>query len=178
MSLRFYTLLLFSATAVIFISVSSFGLYPVISVNGSLVWAKNYYGLTAGFNRYNGAADVLVDEKPAGRGMIMSLVADEIVLEEFRLRGFSENDAQKRVDEALQKDGANLSEASAKLYGWTLKDLKRFSLLPQARQDLIYEALQKEGVEFGAWLSGRLAKSDIKIYFLPYRWQDGQLVDK
>ena len=44
--------------------------------------------------------------------------------------------------------------------------------------DLLFEILEKEGKYFDVWLKDRLFEVNVKIYFLPYTWKKGELLDK
>jgi len=152
--------------------------YPVIRLDGEFVGAGDYYERMNGLKRYAQMTAEPFDEKTIGRGIILSLITDELVKKESENRKISADEAHKLVEEVLDSGFENLEKASAELYGWDIEEFKKLVLLPQARQDLLAEALQKEGIDFNKWLSEELARSEIKIYFLPYRWQDGQLVEK
>src|SRR3989338_4923014 len=108
----------------------------------------------------------------------MSLIAEKIVARELVSRNSDLKDAETRVEEVLLKEGVNVEKAAWTLYGWNIDEFKKFSLLPQARQDILTEILQKEGIDFNEWLLAELAKAEVKIYFLPYRWENGQTVEK
>lgn len=157
---------------------SSARLYPVLKINNNFIWASDYYGRVSGFEYYLQTTSEPIDEKEAIRGLILSFVADNLTKNELLRRGVDSGEAEKRVANALLVGGKSLEKASASLYGWNIEALKKFSLLPQARQDILTEVLQKEGVDFDEWLLLELPKADVKIYFLPYKWENGKLVDK
>lgn len=166
---------LFILSAVLFLASGS-GVYPVLKINKNFVWASDYYKRFSGFEYYRQTTSEPIDDKTAVRGLILSFISDGLVKDELLRRGADSGEAEKRVANALLA-GGNLEKAAASLYGWNIEELKKFSLLPQSRQDLLTEVLQKEGIDFDGWLLTELEKAEIKIYFLPYRWQNGQLVD-
>src|SRR3989344_4504432 len=170
----FYASAMLLVLLAVLISVFNSGLYPILKINGHLIWAEDYYGRFAGFKQYRQATAEPLDEKAVNKGLILSFIADALITEEFGRRGVGANEAEKRVDEVLRVYGGDLEKAVPTLYGWGIEEFKKFSLFPQARQDILTEVLQKEGVDFDGWLLAELDKAKEKIYFLPYRWQDGQ----
>lgn len=173
----FYALTaLFILLAVLFLASGS-GFYPVLKINKNFIWASDYYKRFSGFEYYRQTTSEPIDEKTAVRGLILSFISDELVKDELLWRGADSGEAEKRVASALDV-GGNLEKAAGTLYGWNKDELKKFSLLPQAREDLLAEIFQKDGIDFDGWLAAELAKAEIKIYFLPYKWEGGKLTEK
>ena len=153
--------------------------HPIITVNGSRIWAGDYFGQVNGFERYRRITNEELDENAVRRGIVLVLIADSLTRGELLRREIADGEIDMRVEEALKIRGREkLEKATKQLYGWTIRDFKRFSLEPQARQDILAALFEKEGKEFNAWLREELQTAAIKIYFLPYLWQAGELIDK
>jgi len=153
--------------------------YPILNVNGSRIWAGDYLNQLEGFERYRRLSQDEFDEGEVRRGILLSFIADSLVKDELLRRKIPANAAKTLVEEALDTQNKDeFEQATKQLYGWSIRELKEFSLLPQARQDILTEELNKDKEEFNVWLQDHLQNADIKIYFLPYEWQDGELIDK
>ncbi|MBI5787141.1 MAG: hypothetical protein HY446_01165, partial [Candidatus Niyogibacteria bacterium] len=152
--------------------------YPVIIVNGNFILARDYYSRLGGLEFYRRASGEEVGEDVVRRGVVLSLVIDRLVSDELLKRGAGLEEAEKRVADAVAKDRENLENAAWKLYGWDIKEFEKFSLLPQARSDILAERLALEGVDAGDWLARKAVEAEVKIYFLPYRWELGNLFEK
>ncbi|MEK7566934.1 MAG: hypothetical protein AAB527_02260 [Patescibacteria group bacterium] len=175
----FYILVALLILLVVLLLASSARLYPVLKINNSFVWASDYYDRFSGFEYYRLMTSEPIDEKTAVRGLILSFIADSLVEDELLRRGADLREAEKRVKDALMAGGVeNLEKAAASLYGWDIEEFKKFSLFPQAREDILTEVLQKDGIDFDEWLLREMAKADIKIYFLPHKWENGKLSEK
>lgn len=174
----FYALTILAVFIVISFLILSFRIYPTAKIDEKYIWAREYYGRVSGYEHYRNAIGDLSDEKEARRGILMSLVADTITEGELISRGVSPREAESRVENILSDKGEELAKAASNLYGWNVEEFKKFALFPQAREDLLAELLQKNGIDFNDWLSKKLANAEIKIYFLSYRWEDGNLVNK
>lgn len=153
--------------------------HPIVTVNGSRIWASDYFDQVNGFERYRRIINEELDEDAVRRGIVLALIADSLIQGELLRKEITGKEIDMRIEEALRtQDAEKLGKATQQLYGWTIRDFKKFSLEPQARQDILAAELEKEGKEFNAWLQEELQTATIKIYFLPYQWQNGQLVDK
>ena len=153
-------------------------LNPLMQVNGSFIWTKDYYGRLSGLEHYNKQTAESLDIEVARRGLLTSLIIDKLISLELTARKADAGWAEKRMAAALNEKEGDLEKAALELYGWGVGDFKKFVLLPQARQDLLAELLQKEGVDFNDWLRQNLMKAEVKIYSLPYEWLNGSFVHK
>ena len=164
--------------AVFFYFAVYFNLYPILKVNGDFILAKEYYARLGGLESYRRATGEEADENIIRRGFVLSLIINKRVSEELSQRQTSPNEDEKRVSDAVESDLTNLENAAWKLYGWDIKEFERFSLLPQARRDVLAEKLTLEGVDISERLSQKALEAEVKIYFLPYYWELGNLFEK
>lgn len=171
-------LILAVAVLVIFLLAIFNQWYPILKINGELVWAREYYRRLESFDVYRRQTEEQLDQDNAKKGILFSLIIDRIVIEELAGRNIDLKEAEARVSEAAASSKDNLEKAANNLYGLSIRDFKRLFLLPRSRQDILAEKLALEGKDFGKWLDEKLAASEIKIYFLPYRWEAGNLFEK
>lgn len=173
----FYILAALAVLLAAGIFIVSLRFYTVIKVGGDSVRAKEYYARVDGFKKYQSVTSDPIDEESVRRGIIVSLVGDRLTARELAVRGIEPDRAEELVADVLSEVGI-IEKASSELYGWSVEEFKEFTLLPQARRDLLAEALAKEGIDFIDWLRSALISADVKINFLPYVWEDGSVVEK
>lgn len=154
------------------------GWYHVLKVNNERISAKDYYGRLAGFEFYRKQTHEELDEQAVKRGIVLALIFDSLIGQELARRGIDAVQIEARLDQELASKKDDLEKAASSLYGWTMREFKKFSLEPQARQDILVAELEKEGIDFNDWLQEQLQKAEVKIHYLPYDWHEGQLVDK
>ena len=174
---KYFFIAIVLAAAIFYFAVY-FNFYPMLKVNGDFVLAREYYARLGGLEFYSRATGEEADENIISRGVILSLIIDKMVSEELSQRQVGLDEAEKRVSDAVESDLTNLENAAWKLYGWNIKEFERFSLLPQARRDVLAEKLALEGIDMSEWLSQKALEAEVKIYFLPYRWELGNLFEK
>lgn len=81
--------------------------------------------------------------------------------------------AQKEVESTFDsKAEANLSGVLKNIYQWDVGKFKERILQPQA---LLQVVTQEKGKDFDNWLKSAKLKANIKIWFAPYKWEDGEL---
>lgn len=81
--------------------------------------------------------------------------------------------AQQEVENNFDaKTVANLSGVLQNVYNWNVAKFKERILEPQA---LLQVVSQKEGQNFDLWLKSAKSNSKVKIWFLPYKWANGEL---
>ncbi|MBI4118672.1 MAG: hypothetical protein HY452_00200 [Parcubacteria group bacterium] len=84
--------------------------------------------------------------------------------------------AQKEVENSFNgATAANLSGVVKNVYNWDPAKFKTKILEPQALMQVLAE---EKGADFDAWLQAAKLKSKVKIWFVPFEWQDGELKSK
>lgn len=84
--------------------------------------------------------------------------------------------AQQEVENNFDaKTVANLSGVLQNVYSWDAAKFKKRILEPQA---LLQIVAQSKGQDFDSWLKSAKSNSQVKIWFLPYKWEEGNLVNK
>ncbi|PIR70275.1 MAG: hypothetical protein COU46_02355 [Candidatus Niyogibacteria bacterium CG10_big_fil_rev_8_21_14_0_10_42_19] len=165
--------------ALVFLFIYSKGWYVVAKVDKSYLWASEYYQRVGSLEKLksvskNDALAEIITKKNILEGMI----ENSIINAEFSKKDLSEEHAEKIITDALSNKSSTIAEASQKLYGLKLNDFKKLILLPQAKQDILATDMEKNGINFDKWINERSREVSVKIYFLPWMWENGQLVDK
>ncbi|MEK7599186.1 MAG: hypothetical protein AAB474_01900 [Patescibacteria group bacterium] len=153
--------------------------FHILKVNGVRIRTGAYFGRVSGFEHYRRTTKEELDENAVKRGIVFSLIREALIKEELAKFDISDNEIKDRIEKELNRpDGGKFEKATEKLYGWTSQESMKFLIEPQIRQDILAERLEKDGKDFNEWLKERLQKADVKVRYLPYVWQNGELVDK
>ncbi len=117
------------------------------------------------FSRSNGA-DLIKSslESLITNGIIKSSVSADVLKQ-----------AQAEIDKNFKNSNmASLAGSINTIYGWKIDKFRERILEPQALFQVLSEI---KGKDFENWLSEAKNKSSVKIWFLPFEWQEGELVD-
>ena len=77
--------------------------------------------------------------------------------------------------EANFKDAAGLANSVKSIYGWDVATFRERILEPQA----LFQVLgQEKGRGFENWVQAEKNKAGVSVWFLPYKWEKGQLNSK
>ena len=124
-------------------------LYPVAIVNGSPIWYRTW------------------DRYVQGTGHALTAQA-RALFPQF------DNMSEQKIHDAL-RSSANIGKASQLMYGFSIADFQHFILLPQSRWEVAQNELDKQKINFAAWLSGAKKKARVHIFLSGYGW-DGDSV--
>ncbi|MBI2075614.1 MAG: SurA N-terminal domain-containing protein, partial [Candidatus Harrisonbacteria bacterium] len=133
------------------------GLYPVATVNGAVVTADEFqHTAVAALNFYVKAKErvaarqLTVEERDAlfdeiRRATLDKLVEESLIEAELKRRV---GDATARAEEKLKAaERADFREAVPQLYGVSYDDFLALVLLPQARREVLNDALAADAVD-------------------------------
>ncbi|MEK7576778.1 MAG: hypothetical protein AAB482_03740 [Patescibacteria group bacterium] len=165
------------------------GLFPVAGIAGSFIWYKD---ISVFENSSQHFQDVAKQKDPAFGDVTGDTSArrkaylNELIIRNIVRRGLAELDTasfQGEVDDAVAKakegkDMVKLAEATSQLYGMSFASFQEVILVPQAQEITLRKHIESSGKVYGDWLTERAKNTTVTIYFLPYKWQDGMLVDK
>jgi hypothetical protein len=171
------------------------GLFPVArlpagkaGVAGGFVWYRDvttFENASAHFRELAKQKDPAFPDgdSPSDRrrAYLQELVVRRIVdsgLAELDANSFSGEIASTIEQAKAGKDLAKLAEATANLYGLSFAEFQSLVLEPQAREITLRKHIEASGKVYGDWLTARAKNTAVAIYFLPYKWQDGALVNK
>lgn len=84
--------------------------------------------------------------------------------------------AQKEVEDSFDSATvANLSGVVKNVYDWEPAKLKARILEPQALLEIV---TREKGDDFDSWLKSAKLKSKVRIWFVPFEWEEGELRSK
>lgn len=97
--------------------------------------------------------------------IIRSVVGKEIISK-------AEEEINKNFNE---KNISNMASAIKEIYGWNMIKFREKILEPQAILDVLME---EKGDGFSDWIESEKKKADVKIWFIPFVWSEGELINK
>lgn len=175
---------LLSIVAVAGFAVYEFGLYPVASVNGTLIFARTWSRMLDAEKRvvnvraYASHAELIDFSSPKNsrlleviRKNMLTFLIDSVLIEKegSTVVPDLERLAIERVSDELAKSQVSEKTASA-VYGLDLVTLKEAVLIPQARQEILDQTLAAEQKDFGNWLLDVRGRAHVKFFFVPFSW--------
>ncbi len=167
-----------------------FGLFPVARVAGATIWFRTFDGRANALERFEEKSKAIADGKALTederlnlrRVVLRNMIAEEVLrryAEEHFAAGEIIGAADTLVETTLKTaDPDLLPRATEELYGWDVDEFRRNVLFPQAFQNVLQERMKKSGEEYVAFVTEELTQADVRLYFVPWRWEGGQLVDK
>lgn len=184
-------------TLVVIISIMAFGLlaliavgiYPVAIVGTMPIFARTWqkaenaaksFELATARARGAKAVDFSLAENrelllEMKRGTLTFLIEDAII----RQKGEEVTDglgilSRELALEALRSSG-DLGSAARAVYGLSVDDLRDLVLLPQARKDVLKEALIEKGQNFDTWLLDAKKRASVRLIFVPFKWNGEEI---
>ncbi len=160
------------------------GLYPVATVNGAVVTADEFqHTAVAALNFYVKAKErvaarqLTVEERDAlfdeiRRATLDKLVEESLIEAELKRRVGAH--AAARAEEKLKAaERADFREAVPQLYGVSYDDFLALVLLPQARREVLNDALAADAVDAQTWLANARETAQARIFLPALVWQNG-----
>lgn len=160
------------------------GSYPVALVGNMPIFARTWHKAESAAKRFSDAQaqasralpinfssdegrELLLEVK---RGTLTFLIEDVIIRQKGDevIEGLGVL-SRERALEALRSSTDPTSAAKA-VYGLSLNDFRNLVLLPQARQDVLKEALMEKGQNFDTWLRDAKKSTRVRLFFVPFRW--------
>lgn len=160
------------------------GFYPIAIVDGSLIWFKTWNrsfqatGHALVVQARSGGTQLNLDPAVVAvikKDTLAALIENQITARVGRkLFAKFDDESEKRVKDAMGVS-KNIGEAAQLMYGLNVADFHDLILLPQSREELAQEILEKEHIHFAAWLSGIKKKAHVTIFVKGYSW-DGERI--
>lgn len=160
------------------------GLYPVAFVNGNAISADEFERVATAALRFyiksQEAArhrmltpeevDVLYEE--IRRGTLDKLIGDRLVDAELAARfGTRAHDLAEEKIAAISSE--KLRAAATGLYEMAYEEFRDTLLLPEAKQELLGEAIKSEAMNVGEWLMAARSRARVAIFMPHLIWQNG-----
>jgi hypothetical protein len=84
--------------------------------------------------------------------------------------------AEKEIETNFDdKSIASLASMVKEVYGWDVEKFTQKILEPQALLDVL---IKEKGEGFNDWLESSKKKADVSIWFIPFEWSEGELINK
>lgn len=174
---------------VVVLGVLWLGLFPVARIEGRFVWYRDLAVSESASQHFQEKAKqkdpafggLEGDQATRRKAYLEELIINEVV--KIELARLNKDSFQSEVDGNISrakegKDMARLAEATSELYGMSFPRFEDLVLEPQAREIVLRSHIESDGKVYADWLSERVKNTSVTVYFLPYVWRDGALVNK
>lgn len=160
------------------------GFYPVVSVDWSFIFHRAWKKAEEASKQYAKQELKKLGEKPLdfslpenrellaeGRRRTLESLIEERIISNHGSALVSRLDkiSRDRIGQAV-RNHANLERAAKVLYGMSRKEFEESVLLPQARREVVGEALSRSKRNFDDWFDEAKRASRVRLYFVPYQW--------
>lgn len=166
------------------------GLFPIVRVNGEFILYRAYRDHVSAFELFQRQSSLAASSgelTPAAQKAIQqSVLRDLIAHTVFRqyigghasMSGIEER-ARGVVNETLRAANADvLPRATKELYGWSVEEFSDNVLFPQALLNELQKEIEKDGASFDEFVRTELNDAQISIYFIPWKWENGAVMEK
>ncbi|MBI2640596.1 MAG: hypothetical protein HYW91_01760 [Candidatus Sungbacteria bacterium] len=82
--------------------------------------------------------------------------------------------SRERVIEAL-RESSDPEGAARAVYGLSFNDFRGLVLMPQARRDVLKEALIEKNQDFDIWLLEAKKEASVRLMFVPFKWSGEEI---
>ena len=158
------------------------GYFPVVSVNGNVISQRTVKENPDVSRRlYNqglvGSSKELDDLFKRGSEMVLLKNSLEGLIINQIIKSSATSDQVKKAQTEIantfdSKTEANLSGVLKNIYQWDAGKFKERILEPQA---LLQVITQEKDKDFNDWLKSSKLKANVKVWFAPYKWENGEL---
>ncbi len=167
-----------------------FGLFPVGRINGEFVFYKTYNERVKALERFEtknrlaaGSASFTSSEREEiQKSILQNLIVERVfwqyVEEHTALSGLKESVDAVVASTLKEADPNVLPQATKELYGWSVDEFTENVLFPQAFQNELREAIERDDAPFDEFARTQLTNAQVQLYLVPWKWENGGLVDK
>ncbi len=159
------------------------GYFPITRAAGTIIW---YHDVSQALAILNTTQKISGNpgaspESDTRRAVLEELITRSIIKSSLRDFGLKEinDEIQSNIQEILAKvDLDKLNQAIKNAYGLSFAEFKDRVILPQVEEVVLEKYVRLAGKDYNTWLKEKLKQADVKIYVLPYKWENAQLQSK
>ena len=168
----------------------TFGFYPVARINDEIMWYRTYSNRAGALLQFEsksrlaaGAGQLSETEQNTVKKAILENLIAEVIFRQYidahtALAGLNET-AHAVVQSSLKEANPDvLPRAAKELYGWSVEELTENVLFPQAMQNELRKEIEKDGALFEEFAKTQLQNAQVKLYIVPWKWENGRLAEK
>ena len=179
-----FFLYLFSLMVIAGFVIYEFGLYPVASVNGTLISAHAWQRAinaerrvinVRAFASRSQQIDFSSPENAELLGTIhknmLTFLIDTVIMDKDGVAVVPDLEqlSIQRVNDELNKSHIT-EQMVAAVYGLDLALLKEMVLLPHARQEIVGQTLEADGKNFDNWVLDGRGQANVRFFFGSFQW--------
>ncbi len=163
--------------------------FPVAVVDSGFISARTFDRSVKALAQYYevSAKNAAANNKPVPvspgtaalkKAMLAQLIQDELIARNFHAVAGKDADAVvlKKLESVKDKtESAEFQNAVRAFYGLSIDEFKDFVLIPEARREVITDALRAKHEDFEAWVKGLQTKASVFILLRGFSWEKGEL---
>lgn len=166
-----------------------FGLFPVARINGDYILYRAYHERAQAFELFesksrlaSGNTTLSDDEKNDIKKTVLQNLIKEQIFEQYidKHTALAEvkNTAHAVAAGTLKEaDPDVLPRATKEIFGWSVDEFVKNVIFPQALQNELKKAIESDGTSFEEFTRMELSNAEVKLYAVPWKWENGGLVD-
>lgn len=165
-----------------------FGLFPVSRVNGEYMLYRTYNERVKAFEKFEiknrlvtGNTSITENEQGEMYKSILQDLIGEYVFEQYAKEHMTFSSLKESADAMVastlkEADPNVLPQATKELYGWSVDEFIENVLFPQAFQQELRKAIEADGGSFDEFIRTQMNAAQVKLYTVPWKWENGGLV--
>ncbi len=158
------------------------GYYPVASVGGSFLFARDFQEqYRAVLQYYSHATEVYGVSSTSPRSdvegaVLEGLIESALVHKEIEkeMGKTAETLVTERVQSVVEED-SKLAQAAEVVYGFNAQEFRRMVLIPQAEREILIGQLFLKGEDFSKWLAEAKQNNRILLFSPGFTWTGTQV---
>ena len=163
----------------------AFGYYPIASVNGRMITAREFSStFRAGMNysqEFFSMASSSVSSTQASPMELQAVVLDQIVENVLVSQEVDKElggDAKQLTNEKVARydSSQKLHEAAARIFQMPYQDFAQLLLVPQAKRELLMGRLFLRNEKYEDWVARSRTEASVTLYSSEFKWQNGKIV--
>lgn len=167
-----------------------FGLFPVSRINGEYLLYRIYSKRVNAFERFETKNRLIAGKEsptPAEQEEIRKMILQNLITEHV-FRQYAEErgefpslkeSADAVVASTIKEADPNvLPQATKEVYGWSVEEFVEHVLFPQAFQNKLREKIEGSGTSFDEFARTQLHEAEVRLYTVPWKWENGSLAGK
>lgn len=172
------------------VTVWFFGLFPIARINGDYMLYRAYHERAKAFELFesksrlaSGNTALLDGEKNNSKKTVLQNLIKEQIFKQYINKHTAlveiKNTAHAVVAGTLKDANPDiLPRATKEIYGWSVDEFVKNVIFPQALQNELEKAIESDGTSFEEFTRMELSNAKVKLYAVPWKWENGQLIEK
>lgn len=180
----------FGALILLLAIVWIFGLFPVARINGDYMLYRAYHEHAKAFELFESKSRLASGNTALSDGEkndIKKTVLQNLIKEQIFEQYIDKHTALAEVKNIAHAVAAGtlkdadpdvLPRATKEIFGWSVDEFVKNVIFPQALQNELEKAIENDGISFEEFTRMELSNAEVKLYAMPWKWENGGLAEK